>query len=35
VWHSEAVIFKALVCSVLLFVALGAAGLWLRRLRGR
>jgi hypothetical protein len=29
------VIFKALVCSVLLFVALGAVGIWIRRLRGR
>jgi len=29
------VIFKALLCSVLLFVALGVVGIWLRRRRGR
>jgi MYXO-CTERM domain-containing protein len=29
------VIVKALCCSMLIFVALGAAGLWLRRRRGR
>jgi hypothetical protein len=29
------VIVKALCCSMLLFVALAAAGLWLRRRRGR
>jgi len=28
------VIFKALMCSVLMFVALGAIGIWLRRHRG-
>jgi hypothetical protein len=25
------VIFKALLCSALLFIALGAVGIWLRR----
>jgi hypothetical protein len=29
------VIFKALLCSILLFVALGAFGIWLRRRRER
>jgi len=29
------VIFKALLCSMLLFVALGAFGIWLRRRRER
>jgi hypothetical protein len=32
---SDRVIFKALCCSMLVFVALGAAGIWLRRRRGR
>jgi hypothetical protein len=27
------VLFKALCCSMLLFVALGAVGIWLRRRR--
>jgi hypothetical protein len=35
VWDACPVIFKALMCSVLVFIALGAAGLWLRRRRGR
>jgi hypothetical protein len=34
-WHSCRVIFKALCCSMLVFVALAAVGLWLRRRRGR
>jgi hypothetical protein len=29
------VIFKALCCSTLVFIAFGAAGIWLRRRRGR
>jgi hypothetical protein len=29
------VILKALVCSMLLFVAIGAFGIWLRRRRDR
>jgi hypothetical protein len=29
------VIVKALCCSMLLFIALAAVGLWLRRRRGR
>jgi hypothetical protein len=29
------VIFKALLCSILLFVAIGAFGIWLRRRRER
>jgi hypothetical protein len=28
-------VIKALLCSALLFVALGSAGIWLRRHRGR
>jgi hypothetical protein len=27
------VLFKALLCSMMLFVAVGAAGIWLRRHR--
>lgn len=34
-WHSDAVIFKALMCSMLLFIAVGAAGIWLGRRTGR
>ena len=34
VWHSNPML-KALFCSILLFIALGAAGIWLRRKRGR
>jgi hypothetical protein len=30
-WDSCPVIFKALLCSALLFIALGAVGIWLRR----
>jgi hypothetical protein len=33
-WDSYRMIFKALLCSGLLFVALGAVGIWLRRRRG-
>jgi len=32
-WHSWAVIFKALMCSMLIFVAGGMVGIWLRRRR--
>jgi len=28
-------VFKALLCSVVLFIAIAAIGLWLRRARGR
>jgi hypothetical protein len=28
-------IFKALLCTVLIFIAGGALGIWLQRLRGR
>ena len=28
-------VFKALLCSIVLFVAIAAIGLWLRRARGR
>jgi hypothetical protein len=34
VCDSFSVIFKALLCSMLLFVVLGAVGIWLRRRRG-
>ena len=33
-WHSYRMI-KLLCCSVLVFVALGAVGVWVRRRRGR
>jgi hypothetical protein len=33
VWEACPVIFKALVCSMLLFIVLGALGIWLRRRR--
>jgi hypothetical protein len=32
---SDCVIFKALCFSMLVFVALGSVGIWLRRRRGR
>lgn len=35
VWESFWVIIKVLLCSVLVFVALGVAGIGLRRRRGR
>jgi hypothetical protein len=34
-WHSCRVIFKALLCSMLLFIAVGVAGIWLGRRTGR
>jgi hypothetical protein len=35
VWKIRGVIFKALLCSMLLFIAIGAFGIWLRRRRDR
>jgi hypothetical protein len=35
VCEGDCVIFKALMCSMLIFIAGGAAGIWLRRRRDR
>jgi hypothetical protein len=35
VWQGYRVIFKALLCTALIFIVVGAAGIWLRRRRGR
>ncbi|GIF76117.1 hypothetical protein Asi02nite_56350 [Asanoa siamensis] len=34
-WQGGRVIFKVLVCTALVFILIGTAGIWLRRSRDR